>query len=217
MLLHLWRSWGRRCPPARPEAASAGPRRSSPGWSASEGGRKCVILLVLVGVAVVSAQAPPHLPPLDRVLPARAEAVYAAVAPRVDGEAAMDTVTLHGAALAARGQPRVRVVPAVHRGSPRGGWVRARDTSRSRTTGWPGSRCAARCDWAAPRERSCLSREADRVALAINSFGTPPGGLTARLVDAGRGVDASDYAGVDVKGAVVLVERTDRRWRGGRP
>ena len=50
-----------------------------------------------------------------------------------------------------------------------------------------------------------LSREQDRVSLAINSFSTPSGGLTARLVDVGAGT-AADFAGKDVKGAVVLSE-----------
>ena len=49
-----------------------------------------------------------------------------------------------------------------------------------------------------------LSREAHRVALAINSFSTPPGGATFRLIDAGAGTSAAAYEGKDVKGAVVL-------------
>jgi len=48
-----------------------------------------------------------------------------------------------------------------------------------------------------------LSREQDHVSLAINSFSTPPGGLTVRLVDVGAGT-AADFTGKDVKGAVVL-------------
>ena len=50
-----------------------------------------------------------------------------------------------------------------------------------------------------------LSREAHRVALAINSFSTAPGGAPFRLVDAGAGNTAAAYDGKDVKGAVVLV------------
>jgi aminopeptidase YwaD len=46
-----------------------------------------------------------------------------------------------------------------------------------------------------------LSRERDRVSLAINSFSTQPRGLTAPLVDVGAG---SDYAGKEIKGAVIL-------------
>ena len=49
-----------------------------------------------------------------------------------------------------------------------------------------------------------ISRERDRIALCINSFSTPDGGLTARLVDVGSGAAPADYANVDVKGAVVL-------------
>ncbi|HET9368671.1 MAG TPA: M28 family peptidase [Vicinamibacterales bacterium] len=49
-----------------------------------------------------------------------------------------------------------------------------------------------------------LSRETHRVALAINSFPTPAGGVVARLVDVGRGAADADYAGKDLKGAVVL-------------
>jgi hypothetical protein len=48
-----------------------------------------------------------------------------------------------------------------------------------------------------------LSREKERLALAINSFSTAPGGVTARLVDVGRGT-AADFEGKDVKGAVVV-------------
>ena len=49
-----------------------------------------------------------------------------------------------------------------------------------------------------------LSREQDRVSLCINSFSTPPDGLTAPLVDVGAGTSDADYAGKTVKGAVVL-------------
>jgi hypothetical protein len=48
-----------------------------------------------------------------------------------------------------------------------------------------------------------LSREQQRVALCINSFSTPAGGIEAAIVDVGQGAEA-DFANVDVKGAVVL-------------
>ena len=48
-----------------------------------------------------------------------------------------------------------------------------------------------------------LSRERDRVSLAINSFSTPAGGVLAPLLDVGAGAP-NDYAGKDIKGAVVL-------------
>jgi hypothetical protein len=52
-------------------------------------------------------------------------------------------------------------------------------------------------------EPPLLSRERDRVALAINSFSTRPGGLRAPLIDVGAGTPA-DYEGKMIKGAVVL-------------
>ena len=56
----------------------------------------------------------------------------------------------------------------------------------------------------ADNDEIVLSRVRDRVSLCINSFSTPEGGLTARLVDVGNGGNPADYEKVDVKGAVVL-------------
>ena len=58
-------------------------------------------------------------------------------------------------------------------------------------------------DMAKPAE-VLLSREQHRVALCINSFSTPPGGIVAPIVDVGQGAAAADYDGKDVRGAVVL-------------
>jgi aminopeptidase YwaD len=44
----------------------------------------------------------------------------------------------------------------------------------------------------------------DYIAICINSFSTPAGGVTAPLLYVGTGTDAASYASVDVKGAVVL-------------
>lgn len=49
-----------------------------------------------------------------------------------------------------------------------------------------------------------LSREKERLALAINSFSTAPGGVIVPLIDVGAGGSANDYANKDVKGAVVV-------------
>ncbi len=49
-----------------------------------------------------------------------------------------------------------------------------------------------------------LSREKERLALCINSFSTPAGGVLAPLYDVGRGDRDEDYAGKNLKGAVVL-------------
>ena len=53
-------------------------------------------------------------------------------------------------------------------------------------------------------EQIVLSKEKERLALAINSFSTAPGGVTVPLIDGGGGGNANDYANKDVKGAVVV-------------
>ena len=53
-------------------------------------------------------------------------------------------------------------------------------------------------------EEIVLSREKERLILAINSFSTPKGGVTAPLIDIGGGGNANDYTGKDVKGAIVV-------------
>ena len=54
------------------------------------------------------------------------------------------------------------------------------------------------------KDEVLLSREQHRVALCINSFSTPAGGVEAPIVDVGQGAE-SDFANVDVNGAVVLL------------
>jgi hypothetical protein len=54
-------------------------------------------------------------------------------------------------------------------------------------------------------EPPLLSRESDRVSLAINSFSTTSGGLRAPLVDVGMAAEA-DYQGKEIRGAVVLTD-----------
>jgi len=62
---------------------------------------------------------------------------------------------------------------------------------------------ALEADMSKPEE-VLLSREQHRVALCINSFPTPSGGVVAPIVDVGQGAAAADYEGKDVRGAVVL-------------
>lgn len=52
-------------------------------------------------------------------------------------------------------------------------------------------------------DEAVLTRENQKLSLCINSFSTAPGGVHAPLIDVGRGREA-DFAGKDVKGAVVL-------------
>jgi aminopeptidase YwaD len=61
------------------------------------------------------------------------------------------------------------------------------------------------------KDEIAISRERDWVALCMNSFPTPDAGVSAPLVYVGRGVQASDYQAVDVKGALVLGDGDARR------
>jgi hypothetical protein len=62
-------------------------------------------------------------------------------------------------------------------------------------------------------EPPLLSRESDRVSLAINSFSTAAGGLRAPLVDVGMASEAG-YQGKEIRGAVVLTDAPLARvWR----
>ena len=66
---------------------------------------------------------------------------------------------------------------------------------------------------AAGGETVVLSKERERLALCINSFSTPPGGLLLRVVDVGAGA-AGDFEGKDLKGALVLGDAdAGRLWR----
>ena len=62
-----------------------------------------------------------------------------------------------------------------------------------------------------PSQAPLVFQTGDCVALAINSFSTPPGGLTAPLVYVGNGGTPADYEGRDVKGAVVVGDADLRR------
>ena len=160
-------------------------------------------LSVALGAGSVAAQqAAIHLPPLDRVLPPRAEAIYEAIAPRVDAKMAMETVTFMAPLWRLAGNPgydrsidfiaeRLRIRGVAHRVETYDhtgqGWEHQRGTLSLEDEG----------------SGPVLSREQDRLALCINSFSTPPGGVVWRLVDVGAAAE-SDFEGKDVKGAVVL-------------
>ncbi|MGE0812475.1 MAG: M28 family peptidase [Vicinamibacterales bacterium] len=147
----------------------------------------------------------PHLPPLDRALPPRAEAVYRAVAPRVETGAAMDVVAAIAPLWRVAGNPQfdasLERIEAVLQGA---GIATRYDTIASASQGWELRDATLRLD--GPSGAIVLSRAQDRVPLAINSFPTPPGGTTARLLDVGAGTAAAAYDGLDVAGAVVLAD-----------
>jgi aminopeptidase YwaD len=166
---------------------------------------KFVTLCVVVGL-VASGRAQPalHLPPLDRVLPPRAENIYRELSSRVDAKVAMEVATYMAPLWRLAGNPAFEdSQQQIFDRLKAAGLAPRYESFANSGMGWEHVGGTVRLGGA--DGESVLSREQDRVALAINSFSTQPGGRTFRLVDAGAGTNASDYEGKDVAGAVVLV------------
>jgi hypothetical protein len=151
-----------------------------------------------------------HLPPLDRVLPPRVEAVYGAVAPRVETRVAVDTVSFMSRFWRLAGNPGYdRSIDFLAARLADAGFSTATEPASFRIEsfehagqGWEQHRGTLAID--GPRREVVLSREEDRVALCINSFSTPKGGVRLPLIDVGAGTTAGDYEGKKVAGALVL-------------
>ena len=161
----------------------------------------CVVVLLLS--VMLTAQAPPHLPPLDQALPPVAEGIYRSVAPRVDADVAMATVRMMAPTWRLAGNPAFEQSQqylfdrlAAAGLSPRF------ETFADSSTGW--EQVTGTLRLGGPAGEVVLSRDRHRVALAINSVSTPAGGTSFKLVDAGTGTSAAAYEGKDVRGAVVL-------------
>ena len=106
---------------------------------------------------------------------------------RVDAKVAMDVVTFMAPLWRLAGNPAFEQSQQLHLRSARGRGPAAEVRGRSRTAARAGNTCAARVRLGGPAGEVLLSQETHRVALAINSFSTPPGGVTLRLVDVGPG------------------------------
>jgi hypothetical protein len=163
--------------------------------------QKCIAVL-LFSVAV-AAQAPLHLPPLDRVLPPRADEIYKQMVVFVDPDAAMDTARMMAPLWRLAGNPAFEQSQQfVFDRLAAAGLSPRYETFANSGMGWEHSRGTLRLGGATGE--ALLSRDTHRVALAINSFSTPAGGAAFRLVDAGTGLGAASYESRDVKGAVVF-------------
>jgi hypothetical protein len=185
------------------------------------GGAALAALLVSApGHQRISAQSAERFEPPAMPLPPSAERAYRTLSMRVDGLAAMDTVRDMDQYWRLAGNPgfnasidhiRARLLAAGFAPSPEKGRPYVQVEEWGQTRGWDYSLGTVAL---ADGGEVLLSRLRDRVSLCINSFSTPPGGITARLVDVGNGSEASDYANVDVKGAVVLGDAdTGRLWQ----
>ncbi len=149
------------------------------------------------------AQVPFHLPPLDRVLPARAEAIYRELAARVDAKVAMDVATFMAPMWRLAGNPAFeQSQQQIFDRLAAAGLSPTYESFPNSGMGWEQVRGTVRLGGATGEV--LLSLETHRVALAINSFSTAPGGAVFTLIDAATATTASAYDGKDVKGAVVL-------------
>jgi len=172
----------------------------------TDGVRPVVVAMCVVFglVTTTSAQSLPHLPPLDRSLPPRAETIYQELARRVDAKVAMDVATFMAPMWRLAGNPAFeQSQQQIFDRLSAAGLSPRYDSFPNSGMGWEHVRGTLRIGGAAGEV--LLSRETHRVALAINSFSTSPGGATFRLIDAGAGNNAAAYEGKDVTGAVVLV------------
>src|SRR4029079_5288420 len=174
--------------------------------------------ILAVAVAWVVAAPPardaiaqdPAPTPISRDLPPSAEKAYRALSTRFDTAGALDVVRFMDQYWRLAGNPgfdasidhiRDRLVAAGFAATTGTATARVRvDEVPNAGRGWDYRVGTLQIDGEA---ESLLSRDRDRVSLAINSFSTSPGGLVAPLVDVGGG-STSDYAGKEIKGAVVL-------------
>jgi hypothetical protein len=150
----------------------------------------------LAAIALLVVQPAPSPP-----LPPSAERAYAAVAPLVDGQSAMEVVRFMDQYWRLAGNAGFNASLDHIRGRLDAAGVQSRvEEFANRGKGWDYTVGTVAF---ADSGEVLLSRERDRVALCINSFSTPSDGMEAPLVDVGEG-KAADYDGKDVKGAIVL-------------
>ena len=174
-------------------------------------------------VAACASQPTPSVTPGDTSFPPGAERAYAALATQFDRDAAMETVAFMQQFWRIAANPgfnasidhiRERLAKSGFQssGSKTAPFVRVDEFPQSQ----PGWDYTAGTVWIDGEETPVLSRERDRVSLAINSFSTSAadGGVRLRLIDVGAGGAEKDYAGKDVKGAVVLGDASiGRLWQ----
>jgi hypothetical protein len=153
-------------------------------------------LAALLVAAVLSQPASAGAP-----LPPTAERAYQAIAPRFDRDAAMDVVRFMQQYWRLAGNPgyNASIDHIRERLSKSSVTIRVDEYAKAEPA-WDHARGTVTLEG---DSTPVLSKERDRVALAINSFSTPAGGLLVRIVDVGAGAER-DFAGKDVTGAVVL-------------
>lgn len=153
-------------------------------------------LLLALAVGPAPAAQAPATP-----IPRGAERAYAEFRGRVDGNVAMDLVRFMDRYWRVSGNPGFNAsVDRIRDGLKSAGLSPRLEEFKPRGRGWDYQTGTVAF---ADTGEVLLSRDRDRVSLCINSFSTPEGGLDAPIVDVGAGT-AADFAGKDVKGAVIL-------------
>ncbi|OFW11128.1 MAG: hypothetical protein A3H96_26640 [Acidobacteria bacterium RIFCSPLOWO2_02_FULL_67_36] len=176
-----------------------------------------ITCLLAAGDAFVAAPRPQSSSTVQ-ALPSRAEQAYKAIAAEFDREGAFEIVTFMDRYWRLAGNPgfdasidhiRQKLISAGYAETREGvGTVRVEEYGTN-VKGWDYTiGTLAFDDGSKP---PLLSREQDRVSLAINSFSTPPGGVRAPLVDVGAGMAEGDYAGKEIRGAMVLGDASPGR------
>jgi aminopeptidase YwaD len=161
-----------------------------------------LFLALVIAGACGGARSSPQTSTDDQLLPPGAERAYRALGSRFDRAAAMELVAFMQQYWRLAGNPGYNASIDRLRDGLRDAVMPVFRVEEypNPSRGWDYSVGTLRIDG---DPEPVLSKERDRVSLAINSFPTPPGGLRARLVDVGPG-GAGDFAGKDVRGAVVL-------------
>jgi aminopeptidase YwaD len=176
--------------------------------------RVIAVLVCGLGVAGLKPSATEQAdlkPSATDTIPATAERAYQAIDRRFDERGAMEVVTFMQQFWRIAGNPGFNAtIDHIKEGLITAGFAPARVAARASVLveefqnsgrGWDYTIGTLAFDGV--DEPPLLSRDRDRVSLAINSFATPVGGLRAPLVDVGLAREA-DFAGKDLKGAVVL-------------
>ena len=169
------------------------------------------LLLVLTTILCVVARFDRPLAQAVPTLPPTAERAYRAVTTRFDEKDAMSVVSFMDQYWRLAGNPgfnasidfiRDRLVAAGYRTDVNSSSPSVRVEEFPNTAhGWDYR--IGTVEFEGGSEPPLLSKERDRVALAINSFSTLADGLVMPLIDVGGGA-SSDYAGKALKGVVVL-------------
>jgi aminopeptidase YwaD len=179
----------------------------------------CMVLVLAAGTGVPARQAP-STSPADASLPPSAERAYLALSGSFDRVGAIEIVNFMDRFWRLAANPGYNAsIDHIRDRLAEAGFGRQDDAPMrvdefpNGNPGWDHDVATVTFADGSDRE-AVFSKERDRVALCINSFSTPEGGLVAPLVDVGRGAGETDFAGKNIKGAIVLGDASvGRLWQ----